>query len=79
MSMKERVARAIWLNLHGLGCWDRHASEYDRERFLGIAAAVLGAMRDPDHDITAAVVSPTQDRTETVRIWNAMIDRAREG
>ena len=48
--------------------WKRRA---DRKR---LARAAILALRDPDHDTTAAVVAYGDDRTEVVKMWNAMID-----
>lgn len=41
---------------------------------LDFVRVVIRALRDPGHDVTAAVVSPQNDRTVAVTTWNAMID-----
>lgn len=43
---------------------------------IGIARAAIRAMLNPDHDMTAAVVDPGNDRTWAVAVYNAMIDAA---
>jgi hypothetical protein len=40
----------------------------------GDARAVIAALRDPDHDATAGVVRPGEDRTAAVAIFNGIID-----
>ena len=47
-----------------------------RAHYINMARAAIRAMRDPGHDLTAAVVRPGDDRTEAVRMWQAMIDAA---
>jgi hypothetical protein len=66
--MIERVAKAI--NDTMLNCGDYKP--------IGLARAAIAAMRDPDHDMTGAVLAPCVDRTSTVRSWNKMIDAALE-
>lgn len=39
-------------------------------------AAIKAMAGDPGHDITAAVVEPTDDRRWAVKAWSAMIDEA---
>jgi hypothetical protein len=43
------------------------------------ARAAIEAMRDPDHTMTAAILTPGASRVATVQNWNAMIDAALTG
>lgn len=40
------------------------------------ARAAIEAMREPTHDMTAAIVPVGEDRTDAVIVWQAMIDAA---
>lgn len=40
------------------------------------ARAAIEAMREPDHDMTANVLRPGEDRTFLVELWQRMIDGA---
>ena len=64
-NMIERVAKAIN---------DVYEPGYYNPKSL--ARAAIAAMHDPDHDMTAAILAPGDDRTETVKSWNKMIDAA---
>jgi hypothetical protein len=66
--MLERAARAAAGYENGDGFDDNW------EGYTGLALAVLRAIREPDHDMTATVVKPGDDRTEACRIWQAMLD-----
>lgn len=66
------VERPEW----GLESWE-DGIEALREDWRQFIRDGLKAMRgDPGHDITAAVVPPGKDRSDVLRIWNALIDAA---
>jgi len=71
--MIEKVARAIWEAELAEGHCD---SETTFASYMPAGRAAIAAMREPGHELTAAVVEPTKDRSEAVRIWQAMIDAA---
>ncbi len=69
MTTKDRMAAALTSELDRLA-WKKEEIEVRAPAM----DSILRAMRDPPHEITAAVVPVTQDRTEALRIWNGMID-----
>lgn len=84
MDMIEKVARAICLaegfdpdfnyDPNGLGAMA--VSDVRWKLFTHAARAAIEAMREPDHDLTAAVVPVGYDRTHAVIAWRTMIDAA---
>ena len=70
----EKVAKAIATK--ALGELGRDYDPFAIQKCSPYARAAIEAMRDPDHDMTGAVLAPCVDRTSTVRSWNKMIDAA---
>lgn len=82
MTLIEKMARAMLDDMNrGMPrfvaqTWEQ-CTDLARESMLFRARKALEAMRgDPGHDITAAVVPPGKDRSDVLRIWNALIDAA---
>lgn len=79
MKAIERMARAWWdirestMPERVRQKWE-DGSALSRELLMSQCAHALAAIRSPDHDMTANVVEPTQDRAEAVRIWTGIID-----
>lgn len=91
MTMRERIARAIFDSLHG----DTHNTQWDfgegpinvseehKQRFFRMADAVLKEMREPSEAMETACYNRWNsilDRQPTpTDLWQAMIDAASEG
>ena len=82
MTKIEEVARVICIGVglnpdgpDGLHAQDEQV-HVNWESFRMVARAAITAMKNPDHDMTAAVLDPCVDRTSTVQSWNKMIDAA---
>lgn len=50
--------------------------DYTRTDFID---AILDALMEPSHDVTAAVCEPMDDRAPILRIWNGMIRAIKAG
>jgi len=76
--MTERVAGAIYEATAQIAQNDEASGllTTNAVRYKILARAAISAMHDPDHDMTASILAPGDDRTGTVKSWNKMIDAA---
>lgn len=58
--------------------WDTLEPRY-RARWVNAQRAALTAIREADHDMTAAVVEPGDDRTEAMRVWSSIVEAILKG
>lgn len=71
--MELRVAKALWLDAGGTRIPHDDGSKTVGD-YISRARVAIRAMRgDPGHDVTAAVVFPTCDRSPAVKMWEQMI------
>ena len=68
--MIERVAEAI------TKAFEDEGRVFDPGQAEVLVRAALVEMKDPDHDMTAALLPPGADRTELLRQWRMVIDAA---
>lgn len=83
LSVRERIAIRVHngtslLSPRMMLPWDAKPDPY-KNAIYEIVDGILDDMKDPGHNITAAVVPPQKDRTPYVNLWNKMVRAVKEG
>ena len=90
-SMRERIARALWIGDHPYLPPDSDMTPNERRGYAAEADAVLAAMEEPTADMTVAAANVVVDADhksdygyaiavdDVAVVWTVMIRAAREG